>query len=119
MTKASIRGELCAPPSLINPHVVVLVENYPAEPAYQFCLSLLEKQIQIDCVFLYGEGVLNTSSSSWQNLAKEHVLPLYACAKSAEQRALPCQHIEIAGLATFMAKALQADEVHQFKAASS
>lgn len=97
-------------------NVVILIESHPAEKAYHQCNILLEEKHHIDCVFFYGNGVLNATQPLWQEFAIKKNIKTYACVKSVEERHLNTHPIEIAGLSTFIALALSADKVIQFKA---
>lgn len=98
---------------LMSVNSVILIESFPAESAYHHCEKLLDRQQQIDCVFFYGEGVLNTHTPEWQMLAKK--IKSYACVKSVEAHNVDVKNIEIAGLTTFFAAALNTEQLIQFK----
>ncbi len=91
-------------------NTVLLVENFPADTAFQFCIDASFQQKKIDCLFFYNEGVCNLTQPRWAPLN----IPLFACTNSLEARKINVNETYLAGLATFVAHALQAGHVVQF-----
>ncbi|AWH90286.1 sulfurtransferase complex subunit TusD [Buchnera aphidicola (Melanaphis sacchari)] len=71
-----------------------------ASTAFLFCQSLIKMNHNLNSVFFYSDGVLNSSSVSqfsadefnliegWQKLSSEHCIKLYVCASSAVRRGI-------------------------------
>jgi len=85
---------------------VFLIETPNTEKAYAL---VSQHQKAIACVFFYGQGVLSCTSPAWQTFATT----LLVCSKSAEHYKIDTHFL--AGLPTFVAYALQAEQVIQIK----
>lgn len=93
----------------------ILIESFPATYAYGYCETLINNQHHINCIFFYGEGVLNSNEPTWQQFITQHKITAYACIKSVEAKQIKTNRIGTAGLATFLVSAIQSNQVVQFK----
>lgn len=104
--------------------------------AYQFAQALIQQQHQISQIFFYQAGVNNGNAfvypandefnlqQAWQQLAKQHNIPLHLCIAAAQRRGVVnsqsaqtkeqqnlAQGFQLAGLGEFSQALLLADRV--------
>ncbi|WVD71408.1 sulfurtransferase complex subunit TusD [Orbus wheelerorum] len=123
--------------SVLNYTIIIMGPAYGTQAsfcAYQFCLSLLNSNHQLQSIFFYADGTYNANNftnpandefdivNAWQKLAQKYQLKLSVCIAAAQRRGIVNEELnhniaagfELVGLGELSEKVSQSDRVIQF-----